>query len=168
MWYCYIIRNTKQEFKNLTYNGSTNNPIKRLRQHNKEISGGARYTSRTNGGWEYYFLMSGFPDHINTLQCEWRIKHCTGKPGPRPRQYCGVEGRIKGIMNEVLHLEYWTGKSVINNRTSAFNVYITEDCLRNIELSNIPSYINLIKVITITPDMYGNYPLINVSTCENI
>ena len=162
MWYCYIIRNTKPEFKNLTYNGSTNNPIKRLRQHNNEISGGARYTSRTNGGWEYYFLMSGFPDHINTLQCEWRIKHCTGKPGPRPRHYCGVAGRIHGVINEVLHLNYWTGNSVINNSNCSFNIYITEDSLQNINISNIPSYMNVIKVINITPELY-NIPVSDLS-----
>ena len=162
MWYCYILRNTKEEFKHLTYNGSTNNPIKRLRQHNKEISGGARYTSRTNGGWEYYFLMSGFPDHINALQCEWRIKHCNGKPGPRPRQYCGVVGRIKGVINEVLHLQYWTGKSLINNSEHIFNVYITEDCLKNIDLSIIPPYMNILQVSTITPDTYEKYHVDNV------
>lgn len=155
MWYCYIIRNTKPEFKNLTYNGSTNNPTKRLRQHNNEITGGARFTHRTNGGWEYYFLMSGFPNHINTLQCEWRIKHCTGKPGQRPRQYCGVQGRIRGVINEVLHLEYWTGNSVINNSIGTFNIYITEDCLQNIELTTIPFYMNVNKVINITPDIYN-------------
>jgi len=154
MWYCYILRNIKPEFKNLTYNGSTNNPIKRLRQHNNEITGGARFTSRTNGGWEYYFLMCGFPNYINTLQCEWRIKHCTGKPGPRPIQYCGVNGRIKGVINEVLLLEYWTGNSIINNNTRTFTIYITEDCLENINLSNIPFYVSIHKVITITPDMY--------------
>ena len=155
MWYCYIIRNTKPEFKNLTYNGSTNNPTKRLRQHNNEIIGGARFTHRTNGGWEYYFLMSGFPNHINTLQCEWRIKHCTGKPGQRPREYCGVHGRIRGVINEVLHLEYWTGNSVINNSTGTFNIYITEDCLQNIKLTTIPFYMNVNKVINITPDIYN-------------
>ena len=41
-WYCYILRNKQPQYSHLTYNGSTNNPKRRLRQHNEEISGGAR------------------------------------------------------------------------------------------------------------------------------
>lgn len=44
MWYCYILRNKLEQFKHNTYNGSTNNPLRRLRQHNEEIKGGARAT----------------------------------------------------------------------------------------------------------------------------
>ena len=29
MWYCYILRNKLEQFKNNTYNGSTNNPMRR-------------------------------------------------------------------------------------------------------------------------------------------
>ena len=43
-WYCYILRNSSEKYGKLTYNGSTNNPYRRLRQHNQEIVGGARYT----------------------------------------------------------------------------------------------------------------------------
>ena len=71
-WFCYLLRNKNLDYRNLTYNGSTNDPKRRLRQHNKEIKGGAKFTSRTNGGWEFYCLMVGFPNHVNTLQCEWR------------------------------------------------------------------------------------------------
>jgi len=44
MWYCYILRNKLEQFKHNTYNGSTNHPMRRLRQHNEEIKGGARAT----------------------------------------------------------------------------------------------------------------------------
>jgi len=37
---CYILENGRS-----TYVGITNNRVKRLRQHNSEISGGAKYTS---------------------------------------------------------------------------------------------------------------------------
>jgi predicted GIY-YIG superfamily endonuclease len=38
-WYCYILRNTHPKYCNITYNGSTNDPVRRLRQHNEEIKG---------------------------------------------------------------------------------------------------------------------------------
>ena len=80
---CYLLRNIYETHKTHTYNGSTNNLKRRIRQHNGEIMGGARQTSRASGGWEYYCIMCGFPDKINALQCEWRWKHPTGSSGKR-------------------------------------------------------------------------------------
>ena len=71
--YCYILRNSYEPDKNRTYNGYTVNPSKRIRQHNQEIKGGAIYTkSWGNKSWEIYVLITGFPDHHNALQCEWK------------------------------------------------------------------------------------------------
>ena len=49
----YLLVNT---MNNCTYIGCTNNSIRRLRQHNGELVGGAKYTSckKENGVW-YYF-----------------------------------------------------------------------------------------------------------------
>ena len=152
-WFCYLLRNTNPTFHKLTYNGSTNNPKRRLRQHNKEIVGGARFTSQTNGNWEIYCLMSGFPNHVNALQCEWRWKHCTGKPGARPKGYCGVGGRIRGL-NEVLHLDHWTSKSIENNRQELFKLYVVQDMAHYIDKSRIPSNIEMIIVDKITEEHY--------------
>ena len=69
MWYCYILRNKLEQFKHNTYNGSTNHPMRRLRQHNEEIKGGARATHGKGGAWEICAMLSGFPDHINALSC---------------------------------------------------------------------------------------------------
>ena len=69
-WYCYILRNRQDKYSHLTYNGSTNSPYRRLRQHNEEISGGAVYTHGRGGGWEIYALLTGFVDHKNALSCE--------------------------------------------------------------------------------------------------
>ena len=153
VWFCYLLRNVLPEFSNLTYNGSTNDPVRRLRQHNKEICGGAKFTSRTHGGWEIYCLMSGFPDHVNALQAEWVIKHCLRKPGPRPKKYCGVAGRIRGL-NEVLPLENWTSKSTIDNRTSSFKLHIVKDMVSYLDLSLIPLNIEVIIVDKILPEHY--------------
>lgn len=110
VWYCYILRSHNPKFKNRTYNGMTNNPKRRIRQHNEEIKGGAKAT-RGKGEWEIYALLTGFPDKINCFQCEWRIKHPTNQR-KRPSKYNRPKGRIKGL-NEVLHSDKWTVNSTI-------------------------------------------------------
>ena len=142
-WYCYILRNKQPQYSHLTYNGSTNNPKRRLRQHNEEISGGARYTHGRNGGWEIYALLTGFTDHKNALSCEWRIKHTNGKPGKRPQNHLGVVGRIVGL-NEVIRLDKWTSKCVVNNKDINYRLYIAEDVEKYIKREDAPPNIEII------------------------
>ena len=141
IWYCYILRNRHPKYAHLTYNGSTNNPKRRLRQHNEEISGGARYTHGRGGGWEIYCLLSGFPDHRNALSCEWRIKHTLGKPGKRPPQHCGVDGRIVA-MNDILKLEKWTQQCQHENRNGQFTLYLADDVVQYMDLTTLPDNIH--------------------------
>ena len=52
--YCvYLLVNTSNKY---TYLGITNNSIRRIRQHNGIIKGGARYTNakKGDGEWKYY------------------------------------------------------------------------------------------------------------------
>lgn len=65
-----------------TYVGATVNLEKRLRQHNKEIKGGANQTGRkvSQGHyWERVCYVSQFPDWTATLQFEWRWKQISRK-----------------------------------------------------------------------------------------
>jgi predicted GIY-YIG superfamily endonuclease len=120
-WYCYILKNNTYE--NKTYNGSTNNITRRLRQHNGELVGGAKYTKKYgDNNWHVYFLMTGFIDHKNCLQAEWKIKYPDNKR-PRPKKYDGYDGRIKGV-NDILNLERWTGNSTIDNSTVNYEIWI--------------------------------------------
>lgn len=145
-WYCYILRNQQPQYSHLTYNGSTNNPRRRLRQHNEEISGGARYTHGRNGGWEIYALLTGFVDHKNALSCEWRIKHTNGKPGKRPTDHLGMAGRIRGL-NEVLKLDKWTSKCEVSNADVPYTLYLAEDVLHLVHPEELPSNITIIPGI---------------------
>ena len=154
-WYCYILRNNHPNYKNLTYNGSTNDPVRRLRQHNEEIVGGARATHGKAQSWEIYALLTGFPNHINTLSCEWRIKHPSGKPGSRDPKYSGVHGRIKSL-NEVLPLERWTKQCTVENREQQFTLYIAEDVVHLLDQSLLPENIRIISVPKITKDFIQN------------
>lgn len=147
-WYCYILKSTNDEFKNHTYNGSTNNPYRRLRQHNGEISGGAKAT-KNKGPWEMYFLMTGFKTHNNALSCEWRIKHPTNKK-LRPKKYCGPDGRIKAL-NEILHLEKWTSKCE-ENVDCQYTLYIETEFAKHIDKTIVPDYVTIIEVDKICMD----------------
>ena len=149
MWFCYILKN---ENNKSTYNGSTNNPVRRLRQHNQELVGGSRATARYNGGWSYIAILSGFPDKINNLQAEWRIKCCTGKPGKRPKEYEGPIGRIKSL-NLILPLEFWTKQSTICNRDFKMKLLILEDMVQYLDKSLIPDNIEIITTSKIEDEL---------------
>ena len=75
MSYVYLLLATPN--RNATYVGATVDLERRLRQHNKEIKGGATATStRVIKGdtWIRAAYVQGFPDWQAALQFEWRWK----------------------------------------------------------------------------------------------
>ena len=48
--------------------GVSPDPIRRLRQHNGEIKGGAKYTTSKGCGWKHICLISGFEDKIQAMR----------------------------------------------------------------------------------------------------
>jgi predicted GIY-YIG superfamily endonuclease len=87
-----------------TYAGVSPDPVQRLRKHNGEISGGAKYTLSKGSGWTHVCLVSGFPTKQNALQFEWAVKHFP------PRNLGGIEARMKKLVG-TMNKEYWTGNS---------------------------------------------------------
>ena len=69
---CYCI---KADNSHRTYVGVTNNLVRRIRQHNKEIKGGAKYTS-SGGPWSLAMLVGPFLTYQHALHFEWHWKHC--------------------------------------------------------------------------------------------
>lgn len=131
--YCYILQQKEKEYKLLNYVGYTVNVKRRIRQHNCEIVGGARYTKH-RGPWEYLLQMTCSTwDHIRGLQVEWLIKHPTRKR-KRPKEFSGSLGRIKSLL-EIF-------KRVPINET--IKVYIHEDFYENAVTLNLPSNIILL------------------------
>jgi len=91
-WSCYVLARDDSAH---TYCGMTNNLARRLRQHNGEITGGARATARRGAGWRVAMALHGFATQREALQAEWRWKH----PAGRPRSRCapGLAGRAAGL-----------------------------------------------------------------------
>ncbi len=56
------------------YIGYSNDPFHRLRQHNQEICGGAKYTGK-HGPWRLYAIAFGFVDSGSALRFEWALQH---------------------------------------------------------------------------------------------
>ena len=138
-WYCYILHSTTKN--NITYNGATNNPIRRLRQHNGEIKGGAKATSK-NRPHQIYCLITGFNNKKEALRCEWRIKHPTNQRR-RPYEYCGIDGRIKGL-NLILQDTKFTSNSELDIKDMNLTIWIIKD--KSHLLVDIPMNINLVIV----------------------
>ena len=123
---CYILYNQN----GLTYNGYTVNFKRRIRQHNGEIKGGARYTQNiTRRPWNYLLTVesNNFNNHI-ALSFEYYVKKPTGKRR-RPKEYCGIHGRIKSIPLVLANPKF-------------FNM--------NIHIKIIPQYLELLQELCIT------------------
>jgi predicted GIY-YIG superfamily endonuclease len=98
----YIIYNN-----NCSYAGITNNPEIRIRKHNQEISGGAKYTKMIGKGWQYVCQVHGFKNKNHALQFEWAVKHHPAK------NKTGIENRIKKLY-DIFKKPQWTKNSPVS------------------------------------------------------
>ena len=73
MFLVYLLRN-----ENKSYIGYTNDFLKRWKQHNKYISGGAKYTTNNPGYWEPICIVDGFECKCEAMRCEWEWKRKSG------------------------------------------------------------------------------------------
>ena len=76
-WWVYVLQSQTVLTKKgvgYTYVGATNNPRRRLRQHNGELLGGARSTH--NGRpWTPRALFGPYVTKRQALKAEWALKH---------------------------------------------------------------------------------------------
>jgi len=97
-----------------TYVGATVDLDHRLRQHNKEIKGGATATSvRVLRGetWRRVCYVQNFPDWISALQFEWRFKQLSRKLFSNQKPLL----RRMLALKQLLSLERPTTKAVLYN-----------------------------------------------------
>lgn len=72
--YCYLL---STEDERQTYVGAAVDVDRRLRQHNRELAGGARATGirvAQGGVWQRICYVTGIPEWRSALQIEWRWK----------------------------------------------------------------------------------------------
>jgi predicted GIY-YIG superfamily endonuclease len=108
MYYVYLLVTTD---KKSSYVGATVDLERRLRQHNKEIKGGAIATTtkvKDNEKWERICYISNFPDWSSALQFEWRWKQLTRKL----RINCPPLYRRLDALHTLLSLEKSTSKAI--------------------------------------------------------
>lgn len=86
----YVLINTSH---NKTYVGITNKPERRIRQHNGELVGGAKYTTsnKAQGEWKFYGFIRNIDKHT-ALSLEKKIKIRSKKLSGTP-----IEKRVKAI-----------------------------------------------------------------------
>ena len=114
-WYCYVLVSIPDRF---TYVGATVNVDRRLRQHNGELCGGAKYTKRSQ--WVRHLHVEGFPNQSAALSFEWRWKKISTKQTGSP-----LEKRIKALKllmeldkptsKAIPYSEYPTPLKIVNN-----------------------------------------------------
>jgi len=73
------------------------------------------------------------------------MKCPSGRPGKREARYQRVQGRVSSL-NEVLPLNRWTGKCIIDNCDFKFKLHILNDVVQYLDKTKIPSNIEIIEV----------------------
>ena len=107
----YILKSDKY-----SYVGMTNDFLRRFRQHNGELKGGAKYTSKREC-WYPICIIDGFKTMVEAMQCEWRVKKSGNLRGPK--------GRVKHL-STMLKKDKWTSKSPIIKEQD-LTIYIDDD-----------------------------------------
>lgn len=93
-----------------TYVGATVDVDHRLRQHNKEIKGGAVATTKKIGRgniWKRVLYIRGFPTWSAALQFEWAFKFYSRKF----LAYKPMERRMRGL-HTIMNLDKPTSKAI--------------------------------------------------------
>lgn len=98
VWVCYVLIHQNGH---RTYCGMTGNFARRLRQHNGEISGGAKYTK--GGVWKPFFVVKGFSNQKEAMQFERAMKkrHVKRKIRSGPAGRCQ---QLEGIVSSGLRV----------------------------------------------------------------
>ena len=140
---------------NFSYVGMTNDIFKRLRQHNGEIKGGAKYTSKRKE-WYPVMIIDGFQNMKSAMQCEWRLKHfAIGHGSVR-----GAKGKLKYLSKYLYEENIIKGFDVQNNPIIEYRKW-TSKCEKSIKEQNLTFYLDndYLKFFNEYPHKYKNKEL---------
>ena len=110
-YYVYILESSDCK---ATYVGATVDLNHRLRQHNKELAGGAHATSvKVAQGctWNRICFIQGFPDWPAALQFEWRLKQISRILLKTNKADAPIQRRIQAL-HQLLSLDKPTTKAI--------------------------------------------------------
>jgi ribA/ribD-fused uncharacterized protein len=118
MYHVYLLHCDKK-----TYIGMTDNPLHRLRQHNREIAGGARATA--GHIWKHVCVLSGFPTRRSALQFEWMWKYSARRTHAR-----SIEAKME-TLSQIWKCDCSSSKSIHFSQLStpfflSFSLPLTE------------------------------------------
>ena len=118
-FFCYmIISNNDNNISH--YIGFTTNPLRRIRQHNQIIKGGAKATKKHNN-WEFLFIIEGFKSINESLSCEWKLKH------PNNKKCYNLKKRLKA-MSELFTIDNkFTNKCEPIKKNDIFFIYLNSN-----------------------------------------
>jgi predicted GIY-YIG superfamily endonuclease len=142
---CYILSSNDSS---KTYVGITNNMDRRLRQHNGELVGGAKYTN-IGRPWRISAIITGFENHQQVLQFEWALKYMTKtikrykiSENKYRKYFTPTQVRGKALV-KLINKEKWTSNSINANlvqlKINWYNEYIIPDKYK------LPTYVSEMK-----------------------
>lgn len=130
MWTCYLLGSVADGGRN-TYVGVTTNMARRLRQHNREIRGGARATGRCPR-WAVMCWVEGFRNRSEVQQFETRVKQY--------RRRCGGQGgAIRGVQSMLCMLrleherglfQFWMDETRLRAISAEWEEFLVEETVK--------------------------------------
>ncbi|KAJ3082211.1 Slx4p interacting protein [Physocladia obscura] len=107
---CYLLQSLAKQ--NKCYVGSTPDPIRRIRQHNGLIQGGAKKTASARP-WQMVLVVHGFPSNTAALQFEWawqkphESRHLRDKGYSRAPAHASLTTKLR-VLADMLHVRPWS------------------------------------------------------------
>lgn len=98
-WIVYLLQSKSNPRR--SYIGATNDLTKRIRKHNGEIKGGAKYTSKCRP-WKLRAFVSCFEDNHSCFSFEWHSKRYK-KRSSYPN---GVNSKMKNMFSLLFHPKF--------------------------------------------------------------
>lgn len=131
-YYCYFLGQPSAA-DSQTYNGYTVNMVRRLRQHNGIIKGGAHATRGKEWRFIAYFHGPNW-DNIRAMQVEWLCRYPTRKK-PRPKHFSGSKGRVQSLVEICSRLDPQLDADII--------LYILPEFIDLIPREQIPEFVRI-------------------------
>ena len=122
---CYLLQSSN---KKRTYVGITNNLTRRIRQHNGEISGGAKSTS-TDRPWSIIVTVAGFQCINHALMFEWAMHHMKHIGN-------GIRHIHIGVIVPIEHIEQNVGNGVVKRFAQLQHLLCKSNWTRRAPLAN--------------------------------